>query len=63
LYVGGENVADDELTLSNGSWTASDTFTNVTVKAGESVDIEVKAQVEAADAGTIDATKFTLYVW
>jgi hypothetical protein len=63
LYVGGENVADAELELKNNIWTASDTFTNVKVKAGESVDVEVKAQVEADDAGTIDASKFTLYVW
>jgi hypothetical protein len=64
LYIGGEPVADADLSKNtDNSWTAKDSFTNVLVKAGESVDVELKAQVDAAvatNSNLISATKFTL---
>ena len=64
LYVDGSNVADSELQYkaASGLWIASDTFSNVLVKAGESVSIEVKAQVDAAEGtgNVIDSSKFDL---
>jgi hypothetical protein len=63
LYIDGKNVADSE--FANGK--ASDTFSNVLVKAGESVSIEVKAQIDAAEydyenetGHLVDSVKFDL---
>jgi hypothetical protein len=65
LYLGDDNVADATLVKSGTNWIATETFSNVLVKAGESINIVVKAQVEAAKATTankIDAAKFTLTI-
>jgi hypothetical protein len=63
LYIDGENVADGTLVKSGSNWIARDSFTNVKVKAGESVKIEVKAQVEAGKTATLSAKRFTLTIW
>ena len=73
LYIDGKPVADSELKVKNSEWEAGDTFTNVLVKAGETVDVELKAQVDAdsvvdANGDTITAKliiskRFTLYIW
>ena len=60
LYLGGKLVADDTLDATNNKWIATDTFTNVLVKAGESVDVELVAQVEAGTTNLKTAVKFDL---
>jgi len=71
LYLGGKLVADGELgwDTTNNKWIASDSFSSnkVLVKAGESVDVELKVMIEAAAADNIAAptnlvnwTKFNL---
>jgi hypothetical protein len=74
LYLGNDNssVADAELVYSGtlDKWIAKETFTNVLVKKGESIDVELKAQVEAAKTednngnpiNLISSKKFTLYL-
>ena len=65
LYLGDDNVADATLVKSGTNWIATETFSNVLVKAGESINIVVKAQVEAKEktaSNLIDAAKFTLTI-
>jgi hypothetical protein len=67
LYLDGKAVADVEFKAGK---TATDSFTNVLVKAGESISVELVAEVEAAPyneantgdtiQNTIDSAKFTL---
>jgi hypothetical protein len=71
LYLNGEkaSVADADLTLidnakdaDDGKWKATDTFSNVKVEAGKSIDVVVTAQVEAKATPAVSANKFTLYL-
>ena len=72
LYLDWEPVADAELVLTGNEWIATDTFSNTLVKAGESINVELRAQVEAADVVDEDgkpmnerilsAKKFTLFL-
>ena len=58
LYVDGKEVADTRIKA--GATTGSDTISKVTVKAGDSVDVRVDAEVSAKKAIAADATEVDL---
>ena len=67
LYINWEAVADGDLKYNNSIWTAGDSFSNVLVKAGETAQIELKAQVEAGEiennVNFVPEKRLTLTVW
>jgi flavodoxin len=58
VLVDGKEVADDK--YDPATTTASNTFDNILVKAGESVTVSVEAEVEAYTAETIDKFSFAI---
>jgi hypothetical protein len=58
VLIDGDEVADAK--YSTGTKTASDTFNNVLVEAGESVSIVVEAEVEAYATGTLGKFEFAV---
>jgi hypothetical protein len=60
LYLGNTQVADAQLDCSANPCKATDTFNNVLVKANESIDVRVEAEVDGSDSNISKAVKFTL---
>jgi LysM repeat protein len=60
-------VADADAKFANGQYLATNTFNNIRVKAGESVNVRVEAEVEAENTAenfsSYTLGKYKLYIW
>jgi hypothetical protein len=65
LYIDGSKTSVADVKIKDGKLEVSDSFPNVKVTAGESVDVKVTAEVNAksliaADETELDLGKFTI---